>query len=169
MHTNFGYIFSDYKRGYFYGKDSYKGKGVKTNSGKEYNNYDQWTLNHIITYDNSFGDHNLVVDLVGEMQSRRYDKGTLSGDNQPVEYTSYHNLGSNTENIKIGSSFENWALASVLGRLRYNYKNKYYFNIAFRTDGSSRLAKGNQWAVFPSGGVSSVSYTHLTLPTTERV
>ena len=78
-----------------YGKDSYKGKGVKTNSGKEYNNYDQWTLNHIITYDNSFGDHNLVVDLVGEMQSRRYDKGTLSGDNQPVEYTSYHNLGSN--------------------------------------------------------------------------
>lgn len=39
------------------------------------------------------------------------------GDNQPVEYTSYHNLGSNTENIKIGSSFENWALASVLGRL----------------------------------------------------
>ena len=154
MHTNFGYIFSDYKRGYFYGKDSYKGKGVKTNSGKEYNNYDQWTLNHIITYDNSFGDHNLVVDLVGEMQSRRYDKGTLSGDNQPVEYTSYHNLGSNTENIKIGSSFENWALASVLGRLRYNYKNKYYFNIAFRTDGSSRLAKGNQWAVFPSGGVS---------------
>ena len=68
--------------------------------------------------------------------------------------TSYHNLGSNTENIKIGSSFENWALASVLGRLRYNYKNKYYFNIAFRTDGSSRLAKGNQWAVFPSGGVS---------------
>ena len=26
--------------------------------------------------------------------------------------------------------------------------------MAFRTDGSSRLAKGNQWAVFPSGGAS---------------
>ena len=105
---------------------------MKTTSGKDYNNYDQWTLNHIITYENSFGDHNLIVDLVGEIQSRRYDSGTLSGNNQSVEYTSYHNLGSNTENIKIGSSFQNWALASVLGRLRYNYKNRYYFNVAFR-------------------------------------
>ena len=155
MHTNFGYIFSDYKRGYFYGKDSYAGKGVKTSSGKDYNNYDQWTLNHIITYENTFGnDHNLIVDLVGELQSRRYDSGTLSGENQPVGYTTYHNLGTNTENIQIASSFENWSLASVLGRIRYNYRNKYFFNIAFRADGSSRLAKGNKWAVFPSGGVS---------------
>lgn len=154
MRTNFGYIFSDYKRGYFYGKNSYSGKGVKTTSGKDYNNYDQYTLNHIVTYDNTFGRHNIIVNLVGEIQSRKYDKSGLSGDNQPVEYTTYHNLGTNTENIKIGSEYENWALASGLGRLRYNYGDKYYFNIAFRADGSSRLAKGNKWAFFPSGGIA---------------
>lgn len=153
MRTNFGYIFSDYKKGYFYGKNSYAGKGVKTTSGKDYNNYDQYTLNHIITYDNTFGDHNLIVDLVGEIQSKKYDKSSLSGDNQPVEYTTYHNLGTNTENIKIGSGYEDWALASGLARVRYNYKNKYFFNAALRADGSSRLAKGNKWAFFPSGGI----------------
>lgn len=153
MRTNFGYIFSDYKNGYFNGKDSYTGKGVKTTSGKGYNNYDQYTLNHIITYDNTFGDHNLIVDLVGEIQSRKYDKSTLSGNNQPVEYTSYHNLGTNTENIKIASAYEDWSLASGLARVRYNFGSKYFFNVAFRADGSSRLAKGNKWAFFPSGGI----------------
>lgn len=153
MQTNFGYIFSDYKRGYFYGKNAYANKGVKTVSGKDYNNYDQYTLNNIISYDKTFGDHSLTVDLVGEIQSYKYDNSTLSGNNQAVEYTTYHNLQSNTENIEIKSSYKEWSLASGLIRARYNYKNKYFLNAAIRADGSSRLAKGNQWAYFPSGAI----------------
>lgn len=153
MQTNFGYVFSDYKRGDFYGKNSYFNKGVKTSSGKEYNNYDQYTLNNIISYNNSFGNHHISIDLVGEIQNYKYDNSSLSGDNQPVEYTTYHNLGSNTENIKISSGYSDWSLASGLARARYNYKNKYFLNVAIRADGSSRLAEGNQWAYFPSGGL----------------
>lgn len=153
MQTNFGYAFSDYKRGYFYGKDAYANKGVKTVSGKDYNNSDQYTLNHIISYEQVFGDHHLMVDLVGEIQKYEYDSSYLWGNNQPVEYTTYHNLQSNTENINMGSNYNDWSLASGLIRARYNYKNKYFLNAAIRADGSSRLAKGNQWAYFPSGGI----------------
>ena len=67
MHTNFGFIYNNYEKGYFYGKDSHNNKGVKNSSGKNYNKYDQYTLNHIISYDKSFGDHHLTADLVGEI------------------------------------------------------------------------------------------------------
>ncbi|WP_195482917.1 SusC/RagA family TonB-linked outer membrane protein, partial [Parabacteroides merdae] len=153
MHTNFGFIYNNYEKGYFYGKDSHNNKGVKNSSGKNYNKYDQYTLNHIISYDKSFGDHHLTADLVGEIQSYRYEESALSGENQPVEYTTYHNLGTNSDNIKISSGYKEWSLASGLVRVRYNYKNKYFLNGAIRADGSSRLAKGKQWAFFPSGGV----------------
>ncbi|MDR1098250.1 MAG: TonB-dependent receptor [Tannerella sp.] len=153
MQTNFGFVFSDYKRGYFYGKNAYVNKGVKTTSGKDYNNSNQYTLNHIISFDKAFGDHQVTVDLVGEIQKYQYDSAYLWGNNQPVEYTTYHNLQSNTENINIGSSYNEWSLASGLLRARYSYQNKYFLNVAIRSDGSSRLAKGNQWAYFPSGGI----------------
>ena len=123
MHTNFGFIYNNYEKGYFYGKDSHNNKGVKNSSGKNYNKYDQYTLNHIISYDKSFGDHHLTADLVGEIQSYRYEESALSGENQPVEYTTYHNLGTNSDNIKISSGYKEWSLASGLVRVRYNYKN----------------------------------------------
>ena len=154
MQTNFGYIFSDKKYGYFNGTNSYKSKGGKTTSGKSYGNGDQYTLNNILTYDNSWKGHHLIVDLIGEIQKSTSDDGTLSGEKQPVDYTLYHNLGTNTENIKIGSSYSEWALASALMRLRYDFKGKYYINFAMRADGSSRLADGNKWALFPSGGIA---------------
>ncbi len=153
MQTNFGFVFSDYKRGYFYGKNAYVNKGVKTVSGKDYNNRDQYTLNHIISFDHAFGDHVVTIDAVGEIQKDIYESSYLWGNNQPVEYTTYHFLQSNTENKNLGSSYKEWSLVSGLLRARYNYKSKYFVNAAIRADGSSRLAKGNQWAYFPSGGI----------------
>lgn len=41
-----------------------------------------------------------------------------------------------------------------MGRVRYDYQGKYLANISVRSDGSSRLAKGNQWATFFSGGLA---------------
>jgi len=44
-------------------------------------------------------------------------------------------------------------LYSWLGRINYNYNYKYYLTASFRADGSSKLAKGNQWEYFPSGSL----------------
>lgn len=45
-------------------------------------------------------------------------------------------------------------LASVFGRISYNYDQKYFFEANFRADGSSRFGANNRWATFPafSGG-----------------
>jgi len=46
------------------------------------------------------------------------------------------------------------ALLSVLSRVQYNYKAKYYASASFRTDGSSKFSAGNRWANFWSLGGS---------------
>lgn len=41
-------------------------------------------------------------------------------------------------------------IASAFGRLSYSYKDKYYGEVSFRYDGSSKFAKDNRWGFFPS-------------------
>jgi TonB-dependent starch-binding outer membrane protein SusC len=41
-------------------------------------------------------------------------------------------------------------LLSFFTRANYDYKSKYLLSAAFRADGSSKFAKGNQWGYFPS-------------------
>ncbi|RIH62924.1 SusC/RagA family TonB-linked outer membrane protein [Mariniphaga sediminis] len=53
--------------------------------------------------------------------------------------------------IRQGSSNINeWAMMSYLGRLNYNYNNKYYVTASFRSDGSSKFGKNNRFGNFPS-------------------
>ena len=44
-------------------------------------------------------------------------------------------------------------LRSFVGRVNYNLYDKYLIDLNFRSDGSSRFAKGNQWGFFPSAAV----------------
>ena len=39
-------------------------------------------------------------------------------------------------------------IISYLGKLNYDFLNRYYFGASFRTDGSSRLSKDNRWGNF---------------------
>ena len=41
-------------------------------------------------------------------------------------------------------------IESLFGRLSYSYNEKYYGEISFRNDGSSKFAPGHQWGIFPS-------------------
>ena len=39
---------------------------------------------------------------------------------------------------------------SYMGRLSYNFNEKYMATVTMRADGSSNFAKGNRWGYFPS-------------------
>ena len=45
------------------------------------------------------------------------------------------------------------ALLSYFGRLNYTFDEKYILSATFRSDGSSKFAKGNKWGFFPSVSV----------------
>ncbi|QTE23680.1 SusC/RagA family TonB-linked outer membrane protein [Polaribacter cellanae] len=44
----------------------------------------------------------------------------------------------------------NESIASFVGRVNYNYKEKYLFEASLRHDGTSRFKPGYQWGTFPS-------------------
>lgn len=48
---------------------------------------------------------------------------------------------------------ESEGLRSFIGRVNYSLFDRYLFEFNFRSDGSSRFAKGHQWGFFPSGAI----------------
>ena len=59
-------------------------------------------------------------------------------------------VGAATTIQSVSGSESDWALASLLGRVTYNYDSKYLLTANIRRDGSSRFAPENRYGVFPS-------------------
>ena len=57
-----------------------------------------------------------------------------------------------SEQTNSGSS-NSEGLRSFIGRLNYTMFDRYLFEFTFRSDGSSRFAKGHQWGFFPSAAI----------------
>ncbi|WP_308760530.1 TonB-dependent receptor [uncultured Bacteroides sp.] len=57
-----------------------------------------------------------------------------------------------SEQTNSGSS-NSEGLRSFIGRFNYTMFDKYLFEFTFRSDGSSRFAKGHQWGFFPSAAI----------------
>lgn len=49
-----------------------------------------------------------------------------------------------------GTTASQWAIMSYAFRAAYNYDSKYMVTANMRTDGSSKLAPGKRWGIFPS-------------------
>lgn len=113
-----------------------------------------YTLENLLTYNTALTDRqNLKVTLLQSIQKSRieFNDGNVTGI--PYESQSFYNLGSATQGGVLSSGLTEWALASFMGRVNYDFDGKYLFQASLRADGSSRLAPGNQWKYFP--GVSA--------------
>lgn len=113
------------------------------------------TSNNIATYDKGFGKHhfNVMGGITYEESTyKTVSTGTASRFLSDVVET--HDLdAADVKGLPV-SSYSNWKLFSVLGRLNYNYDNRYLLTVNFRSDGSSRYSKGNKWGYFPSAALA---------------
>lgn len=110
-----------------------------------------WNWTNTATYMNTFADkHNLNV-MAGytmEKFSHYWTKGSRENTPSNIEDLQYVNAG--TLNQKSEGSNEYTTLMSYLGRLMYNYDNRYYLTASVRVDGSSKFPKGSKYATFPA-------------------
>jgi TonB-linked SusC/RagA family outer membrane protein len=117
-----------------------------------------WLNENLATYNRSFDGHNFEL-LAGFTNQRfrqdiaRIQANTYANDQLPTIQGALNidRNGANTSN-----TVNEWALTSYLSRLTYNYKGKYLFTAAIRSDGSSRFGANNQYGVFPSASVGWV-------------
>ncbi|WP_418892616.1 TonB-dependent receptor [Limibacterium fermenti] len=56
----------------------------------------------------------------------------------------------NKDNKNTNGDTDQTSITSLFGRAGYNYRDKYYGEVSFRYDGSSKFDKNHRWGFFPS-------------------
>ncbi|MBQ1987044.1 MAG: TonB-dependent receptor [Muribaculaceae bacterium] len=129
--------------------------GNQANAGgllMKYNGRTQsYTFNQLLTWNRSFNSHNIDVLLGHEFYAYKYeymDAGKTNLVDGILE------LRPGTTMYSADSYSNNYRIESWLGRVNYNYDEKYYVDASFRTDGSSRFHKDARWGTFWSVGAN---------------
>lgn len=142
--------------GYIYQRDLYIDP-VKTVYGRTENGIGEadksnslvWLIENVLSYEKTFGNHNLSVQAGQSAQSSRWDQSYISAKDFPKN-SAVTTINAANQITYAASSASEWAIASFFGRVSYNYMSKYLFTANFRYDGSSKLSSDNRWDFFPS-------------------
>ncbi len=111
-----------------------------------------WTWNNLATFNRTFGKHALTV-LAGTT-AEQYTLTSFTAfrkDVPAVRDLWYIGTGNANTSTNDGTG-DKYTRNSYLGRLNYNYNDKYLLTATIRADGSSRFPSGNRWGYFPSVG-----------------
>lgn len=117
----------------------------------------EWLLENIMTYDLTLAQkHNLSFMAGASQQRAQWNGNSLAGYDLPVAYPELHSVAvaNQLDEDATWASSAAWALASFLGRVNYNYDERYLFTANIRYDGSSRFAPGHRWGCFPSASMA---------------
>ena len=110
---------------------------------------------YLANYTRTFGDvHNLTV-LVGYEQYNVKDQ-LLEGVNDHLfdPFIAELNNAGGHDHEKTYSYTDNYMTEGFLGRVGYDYDNRYFVNASIRRDASSKFAPGHRWGTFWSAGLA---------------
>ncbi|WP_321332363.1 TonB-dependent receptor [uncultured Bacteroides sp.] len=112
-----------------------------------------WQWENLLSYDKTFGEHHLGL-LLGTTLSS-YSYSDLSGTDYDLLIVdpekAYIDIATgDRSNERVNGGANDHKLASVFGRVNYNYAEKYLFEAVVRRDGSSNFGASHKYAIFPS-------------------
>lgn len=124
------------------------------------NTRNYYSANVFANYDDTFGKdktHHVSGVFGFNYETMRLKKVGASGENLTSTSLDDLNLVGQNANGEVLTSVSGgqseYALAGFFGRLNYDYKGRYLFEVSGRYDGSSRFAAGSRWGFFPSGSL----------------
>ncbi|MCM1236848.1 MAG: SusC/RagA family TonB-linked outer membrane protein, partial [Ruminococcus flavefaciens] len=129
-------------------------------SGKNYNglltegfgDYRSHTFMQTLTWDRNYGDHHIDVLLNHENYYYKTNNSGVTVMNQVFDEV--YALSNFQTTQPASQSIAELASESYLGRVRYNYDQKYFGELSLRRDGSSYFSKKHRWGTFWSVGAS---------------
>lgn len=113
------------------------------------NNFFSTVFTNQLTFDQSFGKHNVNIIAVAEKQDAKSEGISASGQRPDNNIQVLQGIS----NPNGSSSLAQNSLISYVGRLTYDYAGKYLLGASIRRDGSSKFAPGRKWGIFPSASV----------------
>ena len=152
--VNFGPDFSISRGGRFVGSLTNERKGgdptAATNSQFGFN----YTLENILTYNKTFGNHTVGVTALQSIQRDNFEYNAVSVQGVPAESQQFYNTGNASLVLGVGSNLIQWTINSFMGRINYDYKDKYLITATLRRDGSSRFGENTKYGNFPGIAVA---------------
>jgi TonB-linked SusC/RagA family outer membrane protein len=146
---NLGPDYRSYRNGiYNDGKSVTRGGSSYASYGGNYNF--SWTLDNMLNYNKTFGDHTVGATLLQTASKWTYENYSMNAQNLPISEQQWYNMGSVNSLDSWETGLTERQLSSYMARVNYNFKQKYLLTMSSRWDGASQLAEGNKWAFFPS-------------------
>ena len=123
----------------------------RNHADRTYANNVDWNWTNTLTFMKTFKEkHNL--NLMAGYTMERFQYYNLYGTSYDIpsnaETMRYVSAGTKDDDASGYNSYT--SLISYLGRVMYNYDEKYYLTASIRVDGSSKFSEGNKHATFPA-------------------
>ena len=114
-----------------------------------------WNIQNLVSYDLIFADkHRLnAVALFEADQSTSFNSGTSAKGIPSKDFQFYslsQSLGEVTATNFNDGGYSQSGLISYMGRVMYEFNDKYMLSATVRSDASSRLAEGHKWHTYPA-------------------
>lgn len=134
----------------YYNFDPY-GNTLLGQAEKKHTNQNEWTLDNIVTYQNTFGKHSINATFVYGVEKRTYEATDAIAKTFNDKTLGYNDMamGQADLNTITSNAWEESSLYNML-RLVYTYNDRYIFTGTIRRDGFSGFAEGHKFGYFPS-------------------
>lgn len=128
------------------------GKGSLGRSKREEYSYKNYTFQQQLTWAGEFGNHAVDALIGHENYSNEYNY--LYGYKTNEIMPGWGNFTNFTSITSLDGADYEYKTESYLGRVRYNYADRYNVEASIRRDGSSRFHKDSRWGTFWSLGAN---------------
>lgn len=153
--TNFNVNITNFREGSYYGAYTTAMGGTYSKASAQNKSNNNWTWETSLNYEFDINKkHNFQLLVGNEVQRGVSEVYDSEGRDLLSSAMLWYNLAACQLQQKIGSQYTKTTMLSYFGRLNYKFNERYLLTATLRYDGSSVLADGNKWALFPSVAVA---------------
>jgi TonB-linked SusC/RagA family outer membrane protein len=113
--------------------------------------YNTFNLDNVLTYDKAINSHHFTL-MLGQ-SAFQYRHTNVSGSKTQVIFNDLDHAyldNAQSTDATTGGGYSGRTVASLFGRLNYDFENKYLLTAIIRRDGSARFGSNNKYGTFPS-------------------
>ncbi|MET0298149.1 MAG: SusC/RagA family TonB-linked outer membrane protein, partial [Flavitalea sp.] len=119
------------------------------NASKSNSNVTSLLHESVLTFTQDYGKHNFKVTGVYAAQGNFANSNTINANGFPNDATRNEALQL-AVNRTVTSNRNKETMQSYMGRINYNYAEKYFLDVTARYDGNSKFGANNKWGFFPA-------------------
>lgn len=154
FNTNAGAHHTYSKREVFLPKNVGRGRVVGGEANvAEYRRYN-YVISNVLNFRRTLGSHRINAMAGTEYTQSSRARLRVVVNDFDMDELGVDNLSYGVERTTTASDRTKYILESYFTRLNYNFDDRLLLTFTGRADGSSKFAKNNKWAYFPSGAVA---------------